>query len=88
MIARVSMGGVVRFGGRLGKGFACGGGRGGLRMGRGGGIDPPPLGDRLTVGQQTLTLLIVVRIHVPQPACHSCSLVKDLSNLSDLGVPW
>jgi hypothetical protein len=26
-----------------------------------------PLGDRLTVGQQTLTLLIVVRIHVPQP---------------------
>ena len=28
----------------------------------------PLLGDRLTVGQQTLTLLIVVRIHVPQPA--------------------
>ena len=27
----------------------------------------PLLGDRLTVGQQTLTLLIVVRIHVPQP---------------------
>lgn len=25
------------------------------------------LGDRLTVGQQTLNLLIVVRIHVPQP---------------------
>jgi hypothetical protein len=25
------------------------------------------MGDRLTVGQQTLTLLIVVRIHVPQP---------------------
>ena len=25
------------------------------------------LGDRLTVGQQTLTLLIVVRVHVSQP---------------------
>gem|GEM_PF-6802100 len=26
-----------------------------------------PLGDRLAVGQQTLTLFTVVRIHVPQP---------------------
>ena len=28
---------------------------------------PPPLGDRLAVGQQILTLFTVVRIHVPQP---------------------
>lgn len=27
----------------------------------------PLLGNRLTVGRQTLDLLVVVRIHVPQP---------------------
>jgi hypothetical protein len=30
-------------------------------------VNHPPLGDRLMVGQQTLTLFIVVRVHVPQP---------------------
>lgn len=34
------------------------------------------LGDRLAVGQQTLTLFTVVRIHVPQPfsLCSAVSL--------------
>ncbi len=37
------------------------------------------LGDRLMVGQQTLTLFIVVRVHVPQP-------IKKLPNLGSFFI--
>lgn len=40
------------------------------------------LGDRLTVGQQTLNLLIVVRIHVPQPR-NTEAIEKEMKNIKE-----